>query len=373
MKVLPFKSSPSSTLGMELELQLVDTHHFGLISRAKQLIRVIQESDYQTRIKPEVTQSMIELNTSIHDSPKNMINELAAIQDFLLEQAKNFDVYFCGGGTHPFQKWSMQKIFPAKRYMKLSRQYRYLSKRSTVFGQHVHVGVRDGEAAIYLTHAIARYVPQLIAIAASSPFYQGVDTGYHSSRSTIFNAFPLSGTMPYLTNWQDFSAYFYKMKNLKLVESMKDFYWDIRPKPEFGTIEIRVCDTPLTLKKSIQIAAYIQSLSLYLLEEKPHEVAKDLYYLYPTNRFQAIRYGFEGEFINPYTFERRIIMEDILETIKKIERYANQLGNMGYISLLVDDVINKRNDSLLLRELFKKVNSLPQVVAEQCRLWPIIH
>lgn len=369
MRLLHFKKSAIASLGIELEFQIIDPHTYGLISRAKDLIRSVKQSTFQKQIKPEITQSMIEINSSIHISSKEMMEELIKIQTFLLSEADKFNVKICGGGTHPFQKWSVQKIFPTIRYKNLSRQYQYLSKRSTVFGQHIHIGCNNAEDAIYLTHALARYVPQFIAFCASSPFYQGIDTNFHSSRSTIFNAFPLSGVIPYVINWQEFSNYFYKMKNLTVIESMKDFYWDIRPKPEFGTVEIRVCDTPLTLKKATTIAAYIQALSLYLLEEKPHQVCHDLYYLYSYNRFQASRYGFDGEFINPYTFEKCTILQDILETAKKIERYSNQLNSMGYISQFIDNVINKRDDSSTLRQMYKQVGSFQKVVDQQCKLW----
>ncbi len=150
---------------------------------------------------------------------------------------------------------------------------------------------------------------------------------------------------------------------------MKDFYWDIRPKPEFGTVEIRVCDCPLTIKQAAIILAYVQALSLYLLQERPDQLTQDLYYFYNTNRFQASRYGFEGEFINPYTLQRIKIGDDIVATIKKIEHYANQLNNMPYISKLLDYVIKQRNDALLLRQCMKQYESFPKVVEEQCRLW----
>ncbi|WP_028387624.1 YbdK family carboxylate-amine ligase [Legionella fairfieldensis] len=371
MKILPFKSSSVASLGVELELQIIDPHSYALASRAKELIRYLNEHPYQKHIKPEITQSMIEINSSIHRTINTMEEELCALQTSLLALAQQFDLHFCGGGMHPFQKWSMQKIFPAKRYKNLSRQYRYLSKRATVFGQHIHVGCESSEDALYLTHAFTRYVPQFIAICASSPFYQGVDTGYYSSRTTIFNAFPLSGIMPYLTNWQEFSAYFYKMKELEIVSSMKDFYWDIRPKPEFGTVEIRVCDTPLTIKKAVLITAYIQALALYLLEERPFQIGQDWYHVYNYNRFQASRYGFEGHFINPLTTENYLISTDIFETIKKIERYANRLNSMAYILQLARHVTDKENDTILLRQFLKQFNSLPKVVAEQCKIWAL--
>lgn len=369
MKLLPFKESRSSSIGIELEYQIINPKTFALVSRSKELIRNINNSDFKTWIKPEITQSMIEINTSIHHSPRDILDELFGIQQFLLTQASNLDVLFCGGGTHPFHKWAMEKIFPSWRYKNLLKKYRYLTKRATVFGLHIHIGCSSSDDALYLTHALTRYVPQLIAMSASSPFYQGVDTGFHSSRSTIFNAFPLSGVIPYLTTWNQFSDYFYKMKSLKIVASMKDFYWDIRPKPEYGTVELRVCDAPLTIKKAVIISAFLQALSLYLLTERPFAINEDIYYLYSYNRFQASRYGLEGIFINPDTLIECRIQDDIQATIKKIERYANQLNTMGFLSQLLDDVINQNTDARLIRQIHKRVNALPQVVNEQCKIW----
>lgn len=369
MHRLPFKKSSIASIGVELEFQIVRPSSYALVSRAKDLIRNIKEGPYQLKIKPEITQSMIEINSSVHTSVHELLKEFADIQTYLLEQAAKIKVLICGGGTHPFQKWSMQKIFPTPRYKTLAQKYRYLSKRSTVFGQHIHVGCGNAEDALYLTHAFARYVPHFIALAASSPFYQGIDTGFYSSRSTVFNAFPQSGVIPYLINWNEFSDYFYKMKTLGIISSMKDFYWDIRPKPEYGTVEIRVCDTPLSFKKAVMIAAYIQALALYLLDERPNQVGHDLYYCYNYNRFQASRYGFEGDFINPYLLQHSSILDDFTETVKIIEKYTRQLGNTDFISQLQNDANNNLNDALLLKQHYKNDGSLPKVVSEQCKIW----
>src|SRR5690606_31979681 len=125
-----------------------------------------------------------------------------------------------------------------------------LAKQFTVFGQHIHVGCGSGDDAIYLVHALARYVPHFIALSASSPFSQGVDTAFDSSRLNAIAAFPLSGSMPFVQSWDELNAYVAKMYRFRIIGSMKDFYWDIRPKPEYGTIEIRVCDTPLTVERA---------------------------------------------------------------------------------------------------------------------------
>lgn len=319
MRNLRFKKSSVGSIGVELELQLIDPKSYSLISKAKELIRNIKTGPNQVRIKPEITQSMIEINTSIHQSPQTMSQELFELKVYLLEQASSLGIAMCGGGSHPFQSWAMQKIFPTLRYKSISRRYRFLSQMATEFGQHIHIGCGNSENALYLTHALSRYVPQLIALSASSPFYQSVNTNFCSSRSIMFNAFPLSGVIPYLINWNEFSDYFYKMRRLGIITSMKDFYWDIRPKPEFGTVEVRVFDTPLTIKKVILITAYIQALAIYLLEERPTQVNNDLYYLYNQNRFEASRYGFDGTFINPYTMKHSLIVDDIFDTAEKIK------------------------------------------------------
>lgn len=185
-------------------------------------------------------------------------------------------------------------------------------------------------------------MPHFIAISASSPFYLGINTNYCSSRSTIFNAFPLSGVIPYLRNWQEFSDYYRKMYRWKIIENMKDFYWDIRPKPELGTIEIRVCDTPLTLRKSILITAYIQALALYLLKEKPVQLSHDLYYVYNYNRFQASRHGLEGELTVTDKDKPILIMDDILETIKKLNNTLMDLETANILrNCIVTSSINK--------------------------------
>lgn len=371
MKVIPYKKSNNLSLGVELELQIINPTTFDLATKAKELIRAVRSNVFAPFIKPEVTQSMIEINSSIHSSPKTLYNELLAMRELLLQQADLLKIRFCGGGMHPFQKWSLRKVFPARRFKNLTHQYQYLSKHSTVFGQHIHIGCNNAETALYLSHALARYVPHFIAITASSPFYQGVDTGYYSSRPIVFNVFPSSGTIPLFTTWQEFSQYFYKMRGLGIIESMKDLYWDIRPKPEYGTVEIRVCDTPLTLKKAVMIAAYVQVISAYLINEKPVVINPDLYFIYNYNRFQAMRYAFDGDLIHPTHFTHVTIAEDILETIKIIERYANQLDNMGFISQIMNEVLQKKNDSILLRQLLKELGSFQKMVCKQCDIWEI--
>jgi len=371
MDMLPFKESKVFTLGVELEYQIVNPKSLNLVSQAKDFIRSVKDTPYEKNIKPEITQSMLEINSSVHSSSDALWKELTEIRNFLILEAQQFNVLFCGGGTHPFQRWIKRKVFPSARFRKLYRKYKYLSKRATVFGMHIHVSCPNAEDALYLTHLLGRFIPHFIAISAASPFLQGIDTGFESARLTIYNASSFFGTTPYLVNWKEFSAYYYKMKNLGIIQSMKDFHWDIRPQPEFGTVETRICDCPLTLHQARLIATYVQTLAHHLMHEKPWPVNEDIYLLYNHNRFQATRYGFAGDFINPHTLIKTKIYDDLIETLELIMPTAKLLGNAKWIKELEDNVIQKKNDTSLLRELYDQTGNFKEVVQQQCSLWTL--
>jgi glutamate---cysteine ligase / carboxylate-amine ligase len=364
-----FKPSPHLSLGLELELQIIDPQTQELAARAKDLIRIIHTSPYAEQIKPEITQSMIEVNSLIHTSANSLHVEIVKLTNFLSKISQQLQIVFCGGGTHPIQRWHDHKIFPSSRFRDLSRRYGYLAKRFTIFSMHVHVGITNGDDAIYLTHLLSRYIPQLITLSASSPFYQSIYTGYHSSRVNVVNAFPLSGHLPIVKDWAEFSAHYQKLRHLKIIESMKDLYWDIRPKAEYGTVEIRICDMPLSILKAVTLVGYIQTLAHYILSERPNPINQDLYEVYDYNRFQASRYGFEADFINPFTLTHTNIQEDILATITTLEPFAKKLGNEAYLADLKQLTQDKINDANFLKEYYVKTHSLECIVKQSCAVW----
>jgi carboxylate-amine ligase len=370
MAMLPFRpSEPPFTVGVELELQLIDAHTWNLATEAGDLLRRVKDTPHPGEIKPEITQSMIEISTAVHADHPALLAELAQLRDTLRRLAAKMNVRIAGGGTHPFQKWSERRIYPAERFEGLSEQYGYLAKLFTVFGQHIHVGCAGGDEAVYLTHALSRYVPHFIALAASSPFYQGVDTAFHSSRLSVVSAFPLSGVMPPVAAWEEFERYFDKMRRLGIVASMKDFYWDIRPKPELGTVEIRVCDTPLTVERAGHIACYAQVLAAWLLETRPLRADAALYTLYSYNRFQACRHGLQGVIIDPVTEQRRTIAADLLAHLPLLAPYAAARGAEPALAYLHTDAERLRNDAVWLKEVFAREGSLTDTVRRQCARW----
>jgi carboxylate-amine ligase len=256
----PFASSESLTFGVELELQLVSLSDFDLVPASPDMLELLGRAPFPGNVTPEITESMIEINSSVHTNYTELLAELRLIRDTLVAAGDRLNVGVCGGGTHPFQQWAQRRIYAKPRFHEVSQLYGYLAKQFTVFGQHVHIGCRSGDEAMYLLHALNRYVPHFIALSASSPFSQGFDTSFQSARLNSVFAFPLSGRAPFLLSWDAFAEdYFNRMAGTGIVRSMKDFYWDLRPKPEYGTIELRVCDTPLSVERAAALACYLQA------------------------------------------------------------------------------------------------------------------
>jgi carboxylate-amine ligase len=365
MSDMQFGPSRALTFGIELELQILSRRDCDLTRGAADLLRVIDQAGNQSDIKPEITESMIEVATGIHERHAEALAELRAIRDTVVAAADRLNLLIAGGGAHPFQHWSERKIFDKPRFKQLSSLYGYLAKQFTIFGQHVHIGCADGDSAMYLLHAMSRYVPHFIALAASSPYQQGVDTTYDSSRLNSVYAFPLSGRAPIVDRWAGFVAFFEKMRAAKVVESMKDFYWDIRPKPEYGTIEVRVFDTPLTVERAAALAAYVQALARHLLIGRPLSVDDDLYLTYTYNRFQACRFGLEGLMIDPVSHEHVPIHEDIAATCEKLAVDASELQSTAALELVAGWARDRRNDAGWMREQFAQTESLSDLMWKQ--------
>ena len=369
MSLEAFARSGELSLGVELELQIVNSHDHDLAPAAADLMRLMKGRRIPGEVKPEITRSMIEMSTGICSHHAQALSELREIRDALVDSADQLDVRLCGGGTHPFQHWPQQRIFEAPRFHELSALYGYLSKQFTVFGQHVHIGCPSADEALVLLHGISRYIPHLIALAASSPFVQGEDTAFHSARLNSVFAFPLSGNAPFVTTWQDFETYFDKMRRTGVVKSMKDFYWDIRPKPEFGTIEVRVLDTPLTVEKAAALAAYIQCLARWIRVEKPFQLDRDDYLPYTYNRFQACRFGLDGTYVDPGSGEHRVLRDEVLASFERVGWHAAELQAEAGLQLLRREVQGDGNDAAWLREVEAREHLLPEVVRQASQRW----
>ena len=367
MPLEAFNPSQPLTFGVELELQLVSLSDFNLTAASPDLMHLLTRKPFPGNVTPEITESMIEINSSVHTEYAPLLAELTEIRDTLVAASDVLNIGIAGGGTHPFQHWSDQRISAKPRYEYLSQLYGYLAKQFTVFGQHVHIGCANGDDALYLLHALNRYLPHFIALSASSPYVQGHDSLFESARLNSVFAFPMSGRAPFTLTWQEFTdVYFAKMERTNIIKSMKDFYWDLRPKPEYGTIELRVCDTPLTVERAAALAGYLQALCRHLLEKKDEAPVEDMpveddYLVYNYNRFQACRFGLDGSITHPKTYENVPMRDDILATLEKMLPHAEALGSVDALRHLAA-AVHDGSDAAILRRHAEREGSVEGMV-----------
>jgi len=366
---LDFTTSDPLTFGVELELMVLNTHDYNLARGAADLLARLDKVDLAGEVKPEITESMIELNSAVNRRYEDLLGELVHTRDAVVKAADQLNLAVAGGGAHPFHKWSERRIFPGERFEHVSTLYGYLAKQFTVFGQHIHIGCANGDDAIRLAHGLARYIPHFIVLSASSPFSQGEDTSYETSRLHAISAFPLAGHMPPVATWADFNHYFDEMAGYGIVKSMKDFYWDVRPKPEYGTVEIRICDTPLTVERAAQLAAYAQTLAADLLSESAERPLLPLYRVYGYNRFQACRFGLDAEIVDAHARTHVVLRDDLLATLKRLRGLAVSLGTQRAINPLIAAVTQGDNDSKWLRGRLQETGSYADVVRLQAQRW----
>lgn len=364
MSLEAFQKSSALSLGVELELQLVNTHDYDLAPYAEDMLRLMSKIPLPGAVVPEVTSGMIEISTGVCHSSAEVLGQLTQIRDALVKSADKLNIAVVGGGTHPFQQWHERRIYDKPRFRELSELYGYLSKQFTIFGQHVHVGCPDANTALLTLHRMSRYIPHFIALSGSSPYVQGEDTAFDSARLNSVFAFPLSGRAPFTLTWDEFTVYFNKMARTGVVKSMKDFYWDIRPKPEFGTIEIRVFDTPLTIERAAALAGYVQSLAAWFMKDQPFMPTEDDYLVYTYNRFQACRFGLDAVYVDPSTGGHMPLREHILMTMAQIERHARNMSASAAIHLLRTSAEENKNDARWLREKQGEERLLAEVIRQ---------
>ena len=359
-----FGKSAALSLGVELELQLVNTHDFDLAPYSDEMLRLRAKIPLPGAVVPEMTSSMIEISTGVCHSCTEVLGQLSQMRDALVRCADKLNIACVGGGTHPFQQWHEQRIYDRPRFRQLSELYGYLTKQFTIFGQHVHVGCPDADSALLMLHRMSRYIPHFIALSASSPYVQAQDTQFDSARLNSVFAFPMSGRAPFTLSWDEFGHWFAKTTRTGVVKSMKDFYWDIRPKPEYGTIEIRVFDTPLTVDRAAALAGFVQSLAGWFLTEQPFTPQEDDYMVYTYNRFQACRFGLEAVYVEPATGEHMPLREHILRTLDQVQPHARVLGADAAIDMLRQCADRGANDARWLRETHGRERLLAEMVRQ---------
>lgn len=334
---LTFTPSPEPLLGVELELQILDRDTGDLAPGAVRILKTCAEQSVEG-VTAELMQSMLEVKTSVCNNVTEVRQQLLPILRRVrhIASAHGYDLAFAG--THPFHRTSSSVVFPAERYEKIMDRLAWLAYQRVVFGLHVHVGVPNGELALGAINFLVQYLPHLLALSSNSPFWQGVDTGLASSRAALYRLLPHAGVPRFFGTWKEFRTYCQVMTDCKALRSFKDIYWDIRPRPDFGTIEFRICDMPPSLAIALGLVALTHCLTisvLRLLSEKPKLVRGNLKrnWIAGENKWLATRYGLEAMYIRTPAGKRRLLSHDLKDLLERLKPIAEETGAKPFLAV----------------------------------------
>jgi len=369
---LHFCGSAENTVGVELELQILDRDSGDLSPGAERILAACAEEGLEA-VTAEFLQCQIEVKTGV-------CPDAAAAQEQLfrlLRRVRNiagslgFDLGL--GGTHPFNRSATRAVFPDQRYRRISDELAWLANQGSVFGLHVHVGVPNGDLAIGIINGLVQYLPHLLALSASSPFWEGVDTSLASVRAALGRMVPHGGEPQFFHCWKDFCRYCQVMRDCRAMQATKDLYWDIRPRPGLGTVEFGICDMPLTLQRALALAALIRTLVVatqQLLQESPHIRRGDLrhYWIAMENKWLATRYGLDAKCIRTPGSKRHELAEDVAQLLDQLLPVSRETGDAEFLASLQADV-GLGSGADRLRQLYRETGDWQALIREMTEPW----
>jgi carboxylate-amine ligase len=334
-------TGPLYTLGVEEELMIVDAESMDLVSAIEEMIEAVPR-ETEGDVKPELMQSVLEISTNVCRSAGEAAGQLEDLRRRVRETAEAKGLTIGSAATHPFAKWEEQRIVDRPRYLEVVDALRFVARQELLFGLHVHVGIDDPEKAIHVANGMRVHVPILLALSSNSPFWRGVPTGLMSTRTPIFKAFPRVGVPPRYANWADYESRVEFMVRAKAVDDYTYFWWDVRPHPNLGTVEIRVCDAQTRLEHTMALAALVQAMCKELVE---HYDARNVLGTYPPemldeNKWLAARYGLEGELVDLPSSSRVASIELARRLRDRLRPHARELNCEREFEGL-DDVIER--------------------------------
>lgn len=368
---IPFRESSPLTLGAEIEIQLIHTGSLDLTARAPELLTACSNID---RAVGEFFQSTIELKTgicrSVHDAAATLKPDLREIA----RQAAALDIGLCTTGCHPFARYIDCHVSSGDRYRELIDRHQWLTRRMTVYGLHFHLGMTSGEDCIRYQNKFLSYLPHLLALSASSPFWQGQDTGLASCRPTTYDALPTAGQPYPINDWREFEELIHVLEKCKAINSLKDLWWDIRPSPGFGTLEIRCCDGPATIAEALALMAFVHMLGLQIGRQitKTETVRPPPRWMLRENKWRAIRHGLDARIIKDARGETRLIRDDVAELIEGMVRLADELDYNEHVETL-RGILAHGNSSTRQRTALARRGNIKDVVRMNVREFCLGH
>ncbi|MEZ5398202.1 MAG: carboxylate-amine ligase [Bryobacteraceae bacterium] len=333
MSRLEFRSNHSQTLGVELELALVDAKTMALSSSILDVLARVP-AEHADHVKPELMQCYVEINTGVCRTVNEVEADLRGRLGALERIAGDLGLRLFWTGTHPFSRWQEQQQTPQDRYSRLIDNLQDVARQLVTFGLHVHVGVDSGDKAVMVCDRIQRHLPTLLALSCNSPWWEGRTTGLQSYRSKVMENLPTAGLPPVMRNWSEYVWLVNHLVNTQFIGSIRDLWWDVRPHHNFGTVEVRVCDMPGTLEDALGIVALIQSV-VRALDEQVEEGTYQLEYhpmMVRQNKWRAARYGLDAQLVNPSTHEARSARDVVAELVELVRPQAEHLGCVKYLN-----------------------------------------
>jgi carboxylate-amine ligase len=351
--MIKFNSSLEPTIGVEIELQLVAKNNLDLNNISSKVLANV-DKEFSDKIKCELVESMIEINTDICSNVEEAEKDIKKTINYLEEILKNYESELSCSSLHPFAIGKNQIVTDNDRYKRIMNDLQMVGKRFISQGLHIHIGIGDAEKAIKINNALRIYLPLLLSLSTSSPFFEGEDTGLHSYRTKLFEALPLAGMPDYLNSWKHFENLTEHLESAGIINSVKDLWWDVRPHPGFGTVEIRVCDIPINFTEIIALVALIQALVVTLINLDPYPDTH--IQILQSNKWQAARYGLDGVFVEPKTFKKLSMRKAIENLYMFVEPAIISLDSKKYF-ITLEKILNTDAGSTKQRKIYNSSNN----------------
>jgi len=363
---VPFNPSERSSLGVEIELGLVDVASGALTGAAPMILAELAARNQgieHPRIKAELYQCTLEVITGVCGTVADARDDLQRGIDEIRDIAALHGIDVISAGLHPFSSWRSQTRSEGERYEAIVERIQWPARRLITHGVHYHVGVRSAEKSISITNALATMLPMFLALSTSSPYWQGTDTGLDSARTKVFESLPSTGLPPQLEDWAEFERFMTSLINAGTITTIREVWWDIRPHPNFGTVELRMCDAMPTLTETCALAALAQSaVERYdELLDRGYRLPAERDWVLRENKWRAARYGLDTDLVIDATGRTRPIRNLITEAVEELTPFARRLGCADELES-IHGILASGTSSTRQRKVFADTGSLVDVV-----------
>ena len=354
---------PSLSIGIEEEYQTIDPETRDLRSHIQMEILPKAKLKVAERVKPEMHQAVVEVGSKVCRDIKEAREDMLALRREMISLASENGLLLGAASTHPFADWKVQEIYPDERYKQVVEDMQLVARANLVFGLHVHVGIEDRNTAIHIMNSMRYFLPHILALSTNSPFWLGMETGFKSYRSKVFERFPRTGIPDVFSNWADYETFINLLIKTNCIDNGKKVWWDIRPHPFFETLEVRVCDLPMRLDETLAIAALIQATAAMLWKLHASNKSYRIYgrALISENKFRASRYGLHGKLID-FGKEEEVSEQKLMhEYLHMIDEVVDELGSRDEIDY-IHEMLKMGSGADRQLKVFHETGDLKKVV-----------